>query len=98
MNDRPHEALGLQPPDRRYQRSARVWTGQLPPLEYADDVVVRIVTPKGSIRFPGRSLSVGEAFQRLPVGLMPTATDGVFRLRFANQVLQTVDLRQLPRA
>jgi len=93
-HDRPHEALDLQPPDRRYQRSSRVWTGELPPLEYADDALVRIVTPKGIIRVYGHTLYVGEAFQRLPVGLIPTATDGVYRLLFANQQLRTVDLRQ----
>jgi transposase InsO family protein len=93
-HDRPHEALGLRPPDSRYQRSLRVWTGTLPPLAYADDAVVRIVTPKGIIRFNGRSITVGEAFQQLPVGLIPTATDGVFRLLFANQLLHLVDLRQ----
>lgn len=93
-HDRPHEALGLQPPDRHYQRSPRVWTGTLPPIEYADDAVVRLVTPKGIIRFQGRAISVGEAFQGLPVGVLPTATDGIYRLQFCAQTLRTVDLRQ----
>ena len=92
-HDRPHEALGLACPSSRYQRSPRLWSATPPPLEYADDAQVCIVSAKGVMRFQHQQLYVGEAFQGLPVGLLPTATDGVFRLLFGAETLRTIDLR-----
>lgn len=91
--DRPHEAVGNRPPDTRDRRSPRVFPEELPPITYGDDAQVRIVTPKGIIKFAGTTIYVGEAFQRLPVGLYPTATDGVWNLHFCAHVIRTVDLQ-----
>jgi hypothetical protein len=92
-HDRPHEALGLRCPASRYARSAHVWSAEPPPIDYADEVIVRHVAPSGAIALAGRTIYVGEAFQGLPVGLIPTATDGVFRLQFCAETLRTIDLR-----
>ena len=92
-HDRPHDALGLACPASRYQRSPQVWTPDPPPIVYADDAEVRMVSAKGVITYANRRLYVGEAFRGLPVGLIPTATDGVLRLQFCTQTLRTIDLR-----
>jgi transposase InsO family protein len=91
-HDRPHDALGLACPASRYARSARRWSAVPPPIEYAEDVIVRHVAPSGAIALEGRTIYVGEAFRGLPVGLISTATDGVFRLQFCAETLRTVDL------
>jgi transposase InsO family protein len=51
--ERPHEALGQQPPIRSYQRSARPYPEQLPEPMYPlhDDLVV--VGPEGHVRISG---------------------------------------------
>lgn len=92
--DRPHEALGLQPPITRYQPSPRSYPAQLPPVEYASSEVVRQVSSRGVIRLEGRPYYVGEAFAGYPVAVRPTATEARSAVLFRHYPVAHIDLQQ----
>ena len=68
--ERPHEALGQEPPARHYAPSPRPWTGRLVEPEYPEGCLVRRVRTNGEIKWRGGTLFVGEALTGEPVGLM----------------------------
>ncbi len=92
---RPHEALGMETPVRRYQPSQRHFPESLPPIEYPSPVEVRRVNEKGQISYRGRSWRVGKAFMGLPIGLRPGNRDGLMEVLFLTHVIKELDLRQL---
>lgn len=59
---RPHEALKLTPPARRYHVSIRRWPAALPQWTYARHDQVRRVSAGGWIHFAGRRRLIGRAF------------------------------------
>jgi transposase InsO family protein len=91
---RPHQALGLDTPVRRYQPSQRPYPESLPPVEYAQDVEVRSVDQNGEISYHGHLRKVGRAFAGHRVGLRPTQTDGVLEAIFLTHFIKELDLRQ----
>lgn len=92
--DRPHESLDNAVPASRYQPSPRAYPATLPEVVYADDDAVRIVRSKGDIQFQGRRHFVSQGLAGLPVGIRPTPADGVFRVRFCQQEILTIDLHR----
>jgi transposase InsO family protein len=91
--ERPHQALGMATPASRYAPSPRPWPAQLPPITYAPEATVRTVRALGLLTWRGRTYGLGRAFAGLPVGLRPTATDGLFTVAFCHHLLGTIDLR-----
>jgi transposase InsO family protein len=91
---RPHEALGMETPLRRYQPSQRSYPESLPPVEYAPGVEVRRVDEQGQISYRGKLWRVGRAFLGLPVGVRPSKSDGLMEVLFLTQVIKELDLRQ----
>ncbi|MCB1825185.1 MAG: IS481 family transposase [Candidatus Competibacteraceae bacterium] len=94
--ERPHQALGMMPPARRYQPSTRMFPEALPPIEYAPDDLVRKVQGKGELSYRGREWKVGKAFQGLPVALRRTAVDGVIKVFFCHQPIASINLLAPP--
>lgn len=92
--DRPHDALGLDVPISRYHLSPRPYPETLPPIVYSDDHLVKTVTRGGWVWFGTRRIELGEALQGLPVGIRPTAEDGVFIVRFCQRDINRIDLRE----
>jgi transposase InsO family protein len=91
---RPHDSLALDTPVSRYQPSQRTYPETLPPVEYSAGVEVRRVDVGGWFSYRGQDCKVGLAFASQPVGLRPTATDGVWEVLFLAQVIKELDLRQ----
>ena len=92
--DRPHDALpDLVVPASRYQPSARPYPKTLPEIAYSEDHTVCRVHQHGTIWFAGRPHFISEALAGLPVGVRPTAVDGVFVVRFCAQAIRRLDLR-----
>lgn len=91
---RPHEALGMETPVRRYQPSQRSFPENLPPVEYTSGVEVRRVDQLGQISYRGVPWRVGRAFIGLPVGVRPGKSDGLMEVLFLTQVIKELDLRQ----
>lgn len=94
--ERPHEALGLLPPASRYRISDRAFPVHLPTLEYGPDDLVRRVQDQGLIHLHGRTYRISEAFRGHPVGLRPTAQDGLWDVYFARFRVGQLDQRQGP--
>jgi transposase InsO family protein len=92
--ERPHQAVGLVPPIQRYRESPRAYPRQLPPIEYGPDDQVRKVSIDGDISFHGHQIAVSRALRRMPVGLRPTAEDGVWEVYFSYSPLGLLDLRE----
>lgn len=92
QEQRPHEALALEVPASRYRISERAFPSRLPRVEYDEGVEVRSVDQEGRISFRGCRFRVGKAFSGDRVGLVPTETDGVWRVYYAQQRVWTVDL------
>jgi len=90
--ERPHDALGGEPPASRYRSSLRVYPERLPPLEYDAAWVVRRVSASGCISWRGRGLFLTEVLEAQDVALEPI-DDGLSLLRFATQPLARFDER-----
>lgn len=89
--ERPHEALGQQPPASRYQPSPRPFQPALPPIEYGGGDEVRKVQQKGRISFRGHDVLVSRAFVGEPVALRPVG-DGAWDVYYCHQRVGHVDL------
>lgn len=85
-DQRPHEALGQQPPTRLYWPSPRPFPRRLPELEYGPDVDLRSVHQAGEVRWRSDHLFLSEALVGETVGFEPIDL-GLWRVRFGPLVL-----------
>lgn len=90
--ERPHEALGMQTPARRYTPSTRSFPETLPPIEYAPGDIVRQVQRPGFLSYRSRRFRISKAFVGYPVALRPTTVDGVLDIFFCHQKISQIDL------
>jgi hypothetical protein len=70
--ERPHQALGLQPPATLYRPSARSYPAVLEDPHYPADATIRRVRSNGEIRWRGRLIFVSEALIGEAVGITET--------------------------
>jgi transposase InsO family protein len=91
--ERPHEALGLEPPASRYRPSSRPFPSALPPIEYDADFEVRRVRQNGRVKLKGRYFFLGKAFSGDPVGLRQVG-ESVWDVYYCHQRLARIDLIQ----
>lgn len=68
-DERPHEALDMDTPANRYQRSPREMPDTLPPLEYPDRFEIRYVSANGGIRWKNQWVNVTSTIIGEHVGL-----------------------------
>ena len=90
---RPHQAIGDEPPASRYREAARGFPEQLAPIVYDADLLVRRVSAGGRISLNNRRLFVSFAFEGHPVGLRPGRRDGEFEVFFCRYRVGRLDLR-----
>lgn len=69
--ERPHEALGQQPPACHYRPSFRPYPPRVGSPEYAAGVTVRRVRTNGEIKWKGETLYLSQALRGEPVGMTP---------------------------
>lgn len=91
--ERPHLALDGAVPASRYQPSPRSMPDALPEIVYDDDAAVVRVRSKGDISFQQRRVFISQGLAGQPVGIEPTTADGVFVVRFCQQEVASIDLR-----
>lgn len=89
--ERPHEALGQQPPAQHYTPSIRPYPDRIPEPWYGPDHAVRRVRPTGEIKWAGELVFIGEALAGEPVGIAETQA-GDWIVRFS-----TIDLALIER-
>lgn len=92
-HERPHEALGMAVPASRYRVSERTFPEILPPVEYAEDVIVRKANPVGQFSFQGRIWKISEAFGGEPIGLRATTNDGEWTIHYCGHEIGLIDLK-----
>lgn len=92
--ERPHEVLDYATPVSRYRTSDRTFPAMLPLPVYADDVLVRRVSAKGTIRVQHRVVPISEGLAGHEVGLRPTAVDGTFDVLFHHHVVRVISLTE----
>ena len=90
-HERPHEAIGLEVPASRYSSSHRSYPESLPPIEYNESDLVRVVRPNGMVSAWRHDFYVSQAFEGQPVALRPTGRDGIWDIYFCNKAVRTVD-------
>jgi putative transposase len=89
---RPHEALGQQPPRRRYVPSPRPFPRELPPLTYPGHYEIRRITAPGVMWWHSRSIVVSSVLIGEDIGLEPL-DDGEWDLHFGPMRLGRFDER-----
>lgn len=90
--ERPHEALGQQPPAHLYRPSPRPYPARLEDPWYDATHQVRRVRPTGQIKWQGELVFISEAVRREPVGLVETE-HGDWIVRFMHVELGRIDRR-----
>ena len=91
-DERPHEALALQPPASCYVPSRRSLPTCLPPIAYAGHMEVRRVDHNGAISWKNGPLFVATALAGHPVAF-EEIDDGLWTLHFATVALARYDER-----
>lgn len=92
--ERPHEALEMSTPGRRYEPSARSYPEHLPEQEFSAIDQVRQVQSQGKFSFHGQRWHVSKAFVGQRVGLRPTLVDGVWQVWFGRTCLGEMNLAE----
>ena len=91
--ERPHEALGNEPPSTRYEASRRPFPRHVPPLEYARHMEARRVDVVGNISWRGTHVFIATALAGEYVAL-EEVDDGIWTVYFATLALARYDERQ----
>ena len=92
-HDRPHDALNLQTPAKRYQPSLISYPQTLPPIEYPDGDTVALVKWNGEVHFKGNKLRVSSALLKLPIAFRAdTEDDGCYDVFFCHHRFMRLDL------
>jgi putative transposase len=91
--ERPHEALGDQPPATRYQPSSRPVPRQMPPLDYAPQFEIRRVSSNGCVSWRNGALFIASALDGEDIAFEEVG-DGVWTIHFATIALARYDERQ----
>ncbi|MNE17561.1 Integrase core domain protein [compost metagenome] len=90
-HQRPHEAIGFQPPIARYRISNRSFPSQLPEPEYGpDDILVKPY--ESQFRFRKQSFRIAKALAGYIVAIRPsTKGKDVFDVYFGHHKVRTFD-------
>jgi putative transposase len=88
--DRPHEALGMQPPWSAYEPSSRRYPVKLREPEYPSSFRVRSVNHKGALKWKGRMLYLAETLANEHVAL-DQVNDDTWRVYFADVPLGVIE-------
>lgn len=80
--ERPHEAIGMQPPVKRYKPSPRAMPEKLPRIEYEEDAIVRKVRGNGAVSYGNKEFLIGRAFRGLDVQIKPNEINRVIEVFF----------------
>lgn len=93
---RPHQAIGMEVPARRYRVSARAFPKTLPPIQYSPGDIVRQTDSLGRLSFQGRRVKISRAVFGLPIAFRPTTVEPIFDVFFCAQKIAQIDLRDYP--
>lgn len=87
--ERPHEAIGMLVPAKRYQQSTIKMPEKLPRVEYDDGSAIFKVRGNGYVTYKGRECGVGEAFKGLFVEVKEEEPFGIIEIYFGKFKIHT---------
>lgn len=90
-NLRPNEAIGMQTPAEVYERSERVYSGDLDVMEYPPGFLPRKVIRNGTIVLHSLRISISYSLKGLTVGLQPLE-NGKYHVFLADFLLGILDM------
>ena len=90
---RPHEAIDLETPSKRYAPSNNTYPELGIPFEYDQKEIVRKVDTTGRIRYKSNKIRMGKAFIGDWLALKPTSQDGEIQVYFRNYPIRTISLK-----
>jgi len=93
-HDRPHEALGQQPPAAFYTPSPRAYPVRLPPVDYPSQMITRKVQRRGVIYWAGHKVFLSEVLIGETIG-MERIDDGQWTLYLGPVRLGVFDEKRL---
>jgi putative transposase len=93
-SERPHSALGGDPPASRYVASARPFPDRLPQLEYPGHFIVKRVTNAGTFRLKHKLLFIANSLKQNHIGL-EEINDGIWSIYFGTVLLGRIDEREM---
>lgn len=91
--DRPHEAIGQQPPASLYSPSPRPYPLLVPEITYPDDTVARKVCSQGDIKWKSHQIYLSETLAGELVGLRQTS-DRLWDIYFGPIKLAQLDTHE----
>ncbi|WP_439684034.1 Integrase catalytic domain-containing protein [Cupriavidus oxalaticus] len=92
-HERPHEALDMEVPAKRYRMSTIPYPDGLPAVEYLSQDRVYKVDCGAHIMVGNRRIRIGKAFIGQRIALRPTQRDGVYAIWFSRFEIGELDLR-----
>jgi hypothetical protein len=93
---RPHQALNLDVPGKRYAPSTRPYCEHPQEPEYGGSgIETRKVDAYGSFKLWGRKWKIGKAFVGRTVAVEPTQEDGIYKVFYYGQQIKTLDRRSV---
>ena len=94
--ERPHEALGQQPPARIYRPSPRPYPTRIPDVEYPAHWEVRRVCERGNFTWKGQGIFATASLDGELIGLVEVE-DGLWKVYFGNLEIGVLDQAYLSR-
>ena len=96
-DERPHQALGMQPPATVYDTSSRAYPVKLREPEYPTNFSVRSVNHKGMLKWKGQMIYIAETLANEHVAVEEIA-DEEWRVHFADVALGVIEDGRFRRA
>lgn len=90
-NERPHAAIGMSTPSKRYACSERSYSENLPSVEYPSHMDVYRVAKNGFISIKGKRFRIGEGFRGENIGLV-REDNNLASIYYCLQKVLTLDL------
>lgn len=88
---RPHEAIDMDVPAKRYQASNKQLPIALPAIEYNDDAILRKVRGNGYVSYKNKEYLVGEAFRENLIEIRQDEINRSINIYFGNFEIYTYD-------
>ena len=91
-NERPHEAIGMMVPAKRYQPSTNVMPEKLIPIEYNEGAILRSVRGNGHVSYNNNEYLVGQGFNGAMVEIKPGELSGLLKIYFGQNKIYTYNV------
>lgn len=93
-NERPHHALQMDVPVRRYKPSHRTFVEKPKDWDYGPEYELRKIKSTGFLTYDGQGYFLSEGFRGKTIAIKPSSKDGFLNLYFRQFRIGRIDLRE----